>query len=309
MVCVNFPFGKTRFAWQKGGQPLFGYIKPVKQELKIKDYEAYQGVYCGLCKQLGRVYGPFYRFTLSYDFAFLAMLSMALGEEPPRFHRENCVAHPLKKRAVCQANSSLDKAAAMAALLLYYKLLDNLHDGSWYERLSCFTAYPFARKAFQKAEKKFPETAQVMAKEMAAQTALEKERCPVVDRACEPTAHIMEAIFEALAQDSLAKRALGRMGYLLGRWVYLADALDDWEEDRKTGNYNPFLYSAQGEISRGDAVRSLYLTAAEAVKAYQLLPVNEMFRDILDNTMYLGLRASVDQLCPKGRGMDKQDVD
>ena len=80
---VNFPFGKTRFAWQKGGQPLFGYIKPVKQELKIKDYEAYQGVYCGLCKQLGRVYGPFYRFTLSYDFAFLAMLSMALGEEPP----------------------------------------------------------------------------------------------------------------------------------------------------------------------------------------------------------------------------------
>ena len=29
---------------------VFGYIKPVKAELKVKEWEAYQGIYCGLCK-------------------------------------------------------------------------------------------------------------------------------------------------------------------------------------------------------------------------------------------------------------------
>lgn len=287
---------------------LFGYIKPVKQELKIKDFEAYRGVYCGLCKQLGRVYGPFYRFTLSYDFAFLAMLSMAVGEESPQFQQESCISHPLKKHSVCQENSSLDQAAAMAALLLYYKLLDNMADGRWSEKLCCLIAYPFARRAFGRAKKKFPQTAEVMAREMAAQAQLEKASCSSVDQACEPTARIMEAVFGELGKTPFNKTALSRMGYLLGRWVYLIDALDDWEEDQKTGNYNPFLYSPGGEGAgcREDAVGSLYLTAAEAAKAYQLLDTTVIFKDILDNTMYLGLKASVDRICQKQKNAEPQ---
>ena len=48
---------------------MFGYIKPAKAELKVKEWEAYQGIYCGLCKQLARRYGWFARMTLNYDFA------------------------------------------------------------------------------------------------------------------------------------------------------------------------------------------------------------------------------------------------
>ena len=47
---------------------VFGYIKPVKAELKVKEWEAYQGIYCGLCKQLTERYGLFARMTLNYDF-------------------------------------------------------------------------------------------------------------------------------------------------------------------------------------------------------------------------------------------------
>ena len=38
------------------------------------------------------------------------------------------------------------------------------------------------------------------------------------------------------------------MGFYLGKFVYLMDALEDVEKDRKKGNYNLFLES--GEVWR-----------------------------------------------------------
>ena len=64
---------------------MFGYIKPFKAELKVKEWEAYQGIYCGLCKQLAQRYGLFARMTLNYDFVFLAMMDMALREQRIHF--------------------------------------------------------------------------------------------------------------------------------------------------------------------------------------------------------------------------------
>ena len=35
---------------------MFGYVTVYKPELKIKDYSLYKGVYCTLCKRMGREY-------------------------------------------------------------------------------------------------------------------------------------------------------------------------------------------------------------------------------------------------------------
>jgi hypothetical protein len=59
---------------------LFGYIKISKGELKIKEYELYRGVYCTLCKVLGKNYGLISRSTLNYDFNFLTLLNMSLKD-------------------------------------------------------------------------------------------------------------------------------------------------------------------------------------------------------------------------------------
>ena len=69
----------------KGELPLFGYIKAYKSELRMKDYEVYRAVYCTLCRELGRSFGPFARFTLNYDFTFLAVLMLSLSPECTRF--------------------------------------------------------------------------------------------------------------------------------------------------------------------------------------------------------------------------------
>ena len=87
------------------------------------------------------------------------------------------------------------------------------------------------------------------------------------------------------------------------RYVYLIDALDDLEEDLERGGYNPFVLRDRLEPGdregiarvRQGARGTLYLTIGEAGKTYNLLQVRR-FGPILENIMFMGLKASVDQL-------------
>ena len=58
---------------------MFGYVRLFKPNITMGEYEQYKGIYCTLCKRLGKRYGVASRFTLSYDMTFLALLEMALG--------------------------------------------------------------------------------------------------------------------------------------------------------------------------------------------------------------------------------------
>jgi hypothetical protein len=57
---------------------MFGYVTAYKPELKIKDYEAYKGVYCTLCKEMGKEYGLLSRLLLSYDGAFYVLYKLGV---------------------------------------------------------------------------------------------------------------------------------------------------------------------------------------------------------------------------------------
>ena len=279
---------------------MFGYIKPCAPELKVKEQEAYRAVYCGLCKELGRSYGQLSRMTLSYDFAFLSVLAMGVRGDAVEFRQERCMVHPLKKRNICQSCGSLELSAAMAIILLYHKLQDNIADGDAAEKAACLLALPAAKAAYDKAAAKLPALAKLTEEQMAAQAALEKERCSSVDRAAEPTAKILEALLGSLSEDGTQQLVLKRIGYLLGRCIYLMDALDDLEEDIKKDNYNPFRYceAQDGESTQEQAVASLYLTIAELIRAYDLLEV-QYFEGILSNVFELGLKESVERIKEK----------
>ena len=84
---------------------MFGYVKTCTPQLRICEWEAYRGVYCGLCRTLGHRFGPLARLTLSYDFTFLAMLDMALREEPPEYRRRSCGVNPLRRCPHCEENA------------------------------------------------------------------------------------------------------------------------------------------------------------------------------------------------------------
>lgn len=277
---------------------MFGYIKPLKPQLRICEYDTYKAVYCGLCKQLGGSYGFAARFTLSYDFAFLSMLSMALEKDPPSFCKERCFANPLRKKFCCKLNESSRFSACTAMVMLYYKVEDNYRDSGFWGKALMLTLKPFAANARKRALAQYPVLDRIIGGMMTQQFALEQAGCTSIDEAAEPSAQCLGQIFELLGKDEAQRRVLMRMGYLLGRWVYLIDAVDDLEDDRKSGSYNVFLAAQENappggtEEACAQTVASLNQTAAEIAKTYELLEL-QRYRPILDNIIYLGLKNSL----------------
>ena len=114
---------------------------------------------------------------------------------------------------------------------------------------------------------------------------------------------MMQAMLGSLGGEAAQQRILERLGYLLGRYIYMADALDDWEKDRKSGSFNPFLQAGgEAEALRRRAKKSLDLTIGEIGATFDLLTL-QRFQPVLENIIHLGLSATVEelQLPPKQR--------
>lgn len=161
---------------------MFGYIRPFQPELRIKEYEAYKSVYCGLCKELGRQYGIFARFTLSYDFTFLAILSMAVQKVQPEFGKIRCLINPLKKCSACHKDGITDRIAAQAMITLYYKCQDQLSDENFALRLPVRVALPFFRHCWRKARQKDEEYDRSVSDMVQAQQFVESQRRDLIRR-------------------------------------------------------------------------------------------------------------------------------
>ncbi|MGI5896678.1 MAG: DUF5685 family protein [Oscillospiraceae bacterium] len=288
---------------------MFGYVRPFKPELKINEFDTYKGMYCGLCKQLGRDYGLLARMTLSYDFAFLAMLSMGTHGERVQFKRETCIAHPFTKRPCMCANGDLSYVAACAMMMLYYKWKDNIADSGFFKRCGYRVLGPSVRRSYKKAVKRYPELDAVMQNTLARQQQVEAAPNCTVDMAAESSSRALALIFEQLAAGETQKKVLHRFGFLLGRWIYLMDALDDLEDDRKSGSFNPLLRwektRAAGaehpakEVKR-QAEAMINVTHGEMALAYELVELNR-YKTILDNIIYLGLPAVKNQVLSNRR--------
>lgn len=288
---------------------MFGYVKPYNPELRVRELEEYKAVYCGLCKQLGRSFGVFARFTLSYDFAFLAMLKTALDSEIcPETERCACIAHPFCKRIRVRENAAMQMAARAAMISVYYKLLDDRADEGFFRRIGAALLLPFAKRARRRALAFADGVAadEAAAKMSAAQAQLETEKCQIPDAAAEPTANFLAAVLKNCAATAEQAAVLERFGYLLGRYVYLCDALDDLEDDRRRGRYNPFLY-AGGEAAIA-AKNALFLTTAELSDDFDLLELHR-YEGILENIIRIGLRAEVIRIEKKLKGGDKHGTE
>jgi len=127
---------------------------------------------------------------------------------------------------------------------------------------------------------------------------LEKQKCKYMDEASEPFAKMLQEIFKAGACCCDNNKALGWIGYNLGKWIYLLDAYDDIEDNIKSGSYNPLLvqfeYNSNEDVkSFKDRIRektefTLVYSLSEMEKAYSLLNIKKN-NGILENIVYRGL--------------------
>lgn len=270
---------------------MLGYVKACKPELKIKEFEIYKAVYCSLCKKLGKNYGILSRFTLSYDFTFLALLNMSLQDGCVCFEQKRCAFNPLKKCNCCKDDTSLDMPAAAAMIMLYYKILDNIADEHGIKKIGYYILKPIFSRAHKKASHDYPEIESAVSEYISEQNALEKDDCKSIDQAADPTAKVMEKILSLCSDDLSQKRILKRLGYCMGRYIYLLDAAVDLPDDIKNKSYNVLKYGCDSEAkkyAKEKITPQLYFCVNEAAKAFELLDVKK-YKSIIGNIIYLGL--------------------
>lgn len=272
---------------------MFGYIQPLKPELKIKEYEAYKGYYCGLCKAIKENYTNTARFMLNYDCAVLYMLLSSMSDTVPSVVSERCIVSPFKKKTVVRSGEAA-YAAAVNVLLGCAKIKDNVRDEN---RLSAKSLALFYRRVNSRARNGHLALAQEIEKRLKNLFLLERERCGDIDRTADEFAIILAAVFSMAPFgfiDEAAKKTLWHFGYNLGRWIYIADAVCDIEKDIKEKNYNVFVQRFAGSAGRiRDAAKeeaefNLKFSLSQACKAYDLLDIKRD-KPILDNIMHFGL--------------------
>ncbi len=279
---------------------MFGYVRVESSELKVKEYECYRATYCGLCRSMGKCTGQCSRMTLSYDIAFLAVCRMALAHESPRYEQKRCFVHPLRKRNVLRGNDVLDYCASAAALLTYHQILDDLTDERGVKRLRAALTRPFAARWRKKADKRGLSALDgQIAAGLARLSALEATAPSSVD---EPA-----AIFGDILADIMAfglpedeARVASAAGRCIGRWIYIADALDDAEEDETRGRYNPFLL-LYGHVPTAEEREGIEIALKNelfgAEAAVDLIEFEcEDLKNIVYNVLYLGMPARIERI-------------
>lgn len=279
---------------------MFGYLQIQKSELLVREYEAYKAVYCGLCRQTGKDYSVFTRFTLSYDCTFYAMLLMSLNRSCKGFKDGRCTCNPLKKcKFATDTGDAYRKAAAFSMISVYYKIIDDIQDSGFFKKLLCRIIKPFFSHQRKKAADKYPDMDKAVSDMMKMQYDAEHSEKPSVDMSAHPTALMLAAVLSAEAHDEIQKRVLYEFGYHIGRWIYLVDAADDIEKDIKSNGFNPFVNKKTGEVKSSDFIKAvLNQSLARAYDAYNLLNFTD-FKGILDNMMLLGFPASQNRVTSK----------
>ncbi len=261
---------------------MFGYITVNMDEMKIKDYRKYRAFYCGICHDLKERHGQISRLTLTYDMTFLAVLLNGLYEDELAEQNCRCMLHPTRKHLEYR-NAITAYAADMNVLLSYYNLMDDWED----ERKKLSLAGAAALKSHVKQlQQNYPRQSKAIEEYLKKLKVCEQENSADLDRASADTGTLFAEIF-AWKQDHW-EEILRRVGFYIGKYIYLMDAYEDVEKDLKCNNYNPW-HAIAGEADFHEfAVQVLTMIVADASREFEKLPIIE-YVDILRNVLYSGI--------------------
>ena len=272
---------------------MFGYVKPYTPELLVKEYDFYRATYCGVCRAMKAHTGFFSNITLSYDSVFLALVRMLyIPEEQIGAEKRLCIAHPLKKRTMLNENDALIYTAEAFSILTYYKIKDDIHDEGIAKRMLARTVSPIASRAVYLS--RLPELEAIVKEKLDAIAELENNKTASVDLPARLFGELLGEVFAFGLADS-ARLVTYECGAALGRFIYAADAAEDYYKDRESGSYNPYVISYGGkdltEENKATIKCALIHECKNLERAIDLMPFERRatIENILKNIIYLGL--------------------
>jgi hypothetical protein len=227
---------------------LFGYVTPLKAEMKVKDFARFKCYYCGLCCHIKKDFGNIPRMSLNYDMTFLGLLLDGLNPDELKVSSHRCSLHPTEKKLVISDNRALSYAAAMNISLFYYKLLDDVNDDeNLKSKFFSLILSPYKKKfnsSINKINEDIKQCLNTLSK-------LEDNKTfTSIDEICDPFSKLVGIILrdyphELIDDSEELRNTLYNLGYSIGKWIYLIDALDDLKSDMEKEKFNPinFLYN------------------------------------------------------------------
>lgn len=270
---------------------MFGYVRPPLDALPQAERDRFQALYCGLCHTLRRRCGLPASLILNYDFAFLAML-LSDGEERDG-QTLRCAVHPCRGRCCRTGDRALDFSADASVILAYWQLRDGVADRGFWRGLPYRMASLALGPAYRRCARRQAAFDGVTRRQLEALRQLEAADCPSLDQPADTFACLLSAAAEG-ETDSERRRVLHQILYHLGRWIYLVDAADDLDRDRRSGSYNPLIprYGLREGHLEGEARRAFAATLDDSIHliatAYELADFG-CWSALLGHTFYQGL--------------------
>ncbi len=260
---------------------MFGLVNASVEELTQEEKVRYGAVYCGICREIKVSDGQVCRMGLQYDMAFLALLLMSLYEPEGSGGDRACVLHPIKKRPWI-TNEYVRYAARMNVALAAYKARDDWQDD---KRMSAKVLGSMFGRNLADIAAQYPRQCAGMEQCLRELNELEKANCANPDEPANCFGRLMAELM--VYSEDMWSDWLRKLGFHLGRFIYLADAAIDYDRDRKQKKYNPFLAMGAGEdYDRWE--QYLVLAMAGCTDAYERLPLVQD-KHLLDNILYSGV--------------------
>lgn len=261
---------------------MFGYIVVNKSEMKFREFDVYHSYYCGICRELKKKYGGFGQLSLSYDMTFLAILLTGLYEPETRRGSCKCIAHPFESHGT-RNNIFTEYAADMNMLFACYKCQDDWEDERKFGKLV------YGRILETKAgrlKEEYAEKVRKISLLMQGFSDAERSGDADIDTLAGLFGGVMAEIM-AVREDEWAEN-LRRLGFFLGKFIYLCDAYEDVEEDIRKGTPNPLKQRYESPDFEEECKTILMMMISECCKEFEKLPILENV-EILRNILYSGV--------------------
>ena len=279
---------------------MFGYVTVCEPELKVKDLKKYRAYYCGLCRTLKEDYGFMGQMTLTYDMTFAVILLSSLYETTTKHEEHRCKVHPAKRQHMLQ-NEITSYAAAMDVLLAYYHMEDDWQDD---RKVSSLMTKSMIQGKAKKIIEKYPRQSEIIRKSLKELGECEHENSMDIDRAAGCFGRLMAELF--VWKEDIWEKTLRKMGFYLGKFIYLMDAYEDLPEDRKKNRYNPLKELAKRPDYEAQMEQILRMMIAESTVRFERLPCL-VDVDILRNILYDGVWNHYNKIQMKKREDNKDE--
>ena len=261
---------------------MFGYILADTRELQPEERARYKGCYCGLCRAIGARCGHRCRTCLTYDMAFLALLLGSLYEPPETAEKGPCILHPLGNRRSWHTEAT-DYAADLNVILARLNCLDDWADE---HRLLRLGEAKLLNAGAAAAEERQPRKAAAVRDCLRELGEIEARGEKSPDPGASAFGRLMGELF--VWREDRWSADLRQAGEHMGRFLYLLDALEDLEKDRRRGNYNPLAGILEEGASREEILDILVNQMSSCAFALDRLPLVQDAA-ILKNIVYTGV--------------------